>query len=299
MGLSLQLFVHLSKLLAQHGVEADTDCARELVELARARVPDLLEQSDPGNTHTAVISAVALARGLELATDEGRQLALANALEWVLHKQIPATAMAGLGASERSAVLWARDALKQHREQLDAQGNQESEPLWQPAASARGPVVRALPSLDPMLVPDVASKQLEDYAREHGIVSSAGNQAPSLPVLPTEPTQPSVPATSKRAVFALDESSAMPAPGRIATRVEPQEDLIEVTGYSTTSTPEVMRARSTVDWGVRGWLALSLLIPPVALFCCGLFMGRKQAGLAMAMFAAGLVGWAGWMFVAG
>lgn len=306
MGLSLQLFVTLSKLLEQHSNGMDSDIAKHLVDLAKQNQPELLERNDPSNAHTSVLCALALGLGLEESKEPEQQLVLSNALEWVLHKMLMPTVLVGLDQNELDIVNWARKAQSDYNDRLEhiESTSQDqhgiTEKLWAPNEDrVRGEAI--IQSIDPMLVPDVSQEKLQAFSQTH---NTGEREAPIRYERKQKEPEPEAPAVSlplsrKDNMFLKPRDEDLiqiteTATSEVSAPVEtPSTGLIQVTGYDSTA-PEVITARKDTDWTARLMAIASLGAPPMALYCAGYAVGKKQPGRAAGFIALGLVGWILW-----
>jgi hypothetical protein len=325
MGLSLQLFVNLSKVLSQHSDEdLGPEIARKLIELIKLQRPDLLDRNDPNNVATPIISAYALGMGLDrgaAGSSSSQRLVISNALSWLTRKVLTPVAIAGAAEEDVRLLEWAKLVNEVYLSSTDEETESESEQAWKPSEApirVRSEVTTLL--FDPMLVPDVPLPRIR---RAPGPVPSHLPHA-------SNPLERRISRATSRSRSAKSESATGDAasrlmsqgPGRMmagakdvadivikwGTKTEhmgpletPSEGLILVTGTENSRPGDMSGAVPNSPLG--GMLVVmgmaSLIAPPLALLCARFAWARGNPRAGLLMLGLGGLGWFGWSTILG
>lgn len=305
MGLSLQLLVYLARVLDENGMADSSHEAKRLEAGARHDYPELFLQTDPNNDHTRILAVAALGLGLQGASGREQDAAIANALRWILKKELTPRSMGALSKQEQQILAMAQDALEAY-EQMEEQAETLA---WQPRTQS---VIVQPAAADPMLAPDVSPEHMGQYVRDHGLLvtedkvapgdsSMAAAEPPNGPAMAPPPESDALlieePTEHKPddASFLIGEpleNTAATAPARTAA----PPALIEMTGYTTeTPTPDGAAATSTPrPWWPAALVAISLILPLAGLFFCGLLVGTRRPLAAALVAVAAAAGWLVW-----
>lgn len=302
MGLSLQLLVYLARVLDENGMADSSHEAKRLGAGARRDYPELFLQADPNNDHTRILAVAALGLGLQEASRREQDAAIANALRWILKKELTPRSIGALSKQEQQILAMAQDALEAY-EKMEEQAETLA---WQPRTQS----VTVQPSAaDPMLVPDVPPEHMGQYVRDHGLLvtedkvapgasSMAAVEPPNGPAMAPPPEPDSLLIEEPTEHKPNDASFLIGEPPEATASARPAATpaLIEMTGYTTeTAAPDGAPSTAVpTSWWPAALVVISLILPLVGLFFCGLLVGTRRPVVAALVAAAAAAGWLVW-----